>query len=105
MQVKITTLHVDGSTSIWRGDTKPTLEFYQEKVGGNIETVPNFTQYSGQPCIAWCDKEGKLKGKEMNLKATELWVEQLNTTLEELGDVLVGDICIVQGDAAFMRSL
>lgn len=105
MQGKITVLCADGETRVYERDTKPTLEFWQEQVGGYIERVPQFDTYEGEPCVVWCDEEGKLKGKPINDRATMLWANCLNIDLYAMQDVLVGDICIVQGDAAFMRAL
>ena len=72
-----------------------SLTYCQQQVGGWIEVVPRFSRYSGEPCIALCDKEGKLKAYPLNENATQLWREQLPFYLP---DVLVGNILIIQGD-------
>ena len=78
----------------------PTLEELQAAVGGLIEAVPFFNEYKGNPCVAFCNEEGKLMGMKRNEKATELWHDIVRTP-----DYLVGDICIVTGDAAFLAAL
>lgn len=86
------------------------LTRFQQAVGGYIETVPYFQTYKGRRCWALCNEEGKLKGLPVNIKATRLWFEQL-PGVEQMepfsvaGDVLVGDVAIVFGDATLMEQL
>ena len=86
---------------------KVKLEDMQKLVGGYIETVPYFDTYEGEPCIAFCDEEGKLKGKARNITATDAWYYGLMSRgipVEPFSDYLVGDILIVQG-ADLLRKL
>ena len=76
-------------------ESDPGLEALQEAVGGYIEVVPRFTKYKGRKCTALCDEEGKLKGYEVNLAATNEWWEQCPFIIGQ--DELVGDIAIVYG--------
>lgn len=69
-----------------------SLEFLQSAVGGYIEAI----DWPGG-VAAFCNEEGKLNGLPINPKANALW--------NNPHDVLVGDIVIVTGDAAFMRAL
>ena len=91
---KITIIYQNGET-IPAPCSKLPLEKLQQMVGGYIEVVPNLRSYEGEKCVAFCDEEGKLKGKKTNLTATNLWHEQCPAIIGH--DVLVGDIVIVQG--------
>tara|TARA_R110002020_G_scaffold72318_9_gene186196 strand:+ start:6106 stop:6504 length:399 start_codon:yes stop_codon:yes gene_type:complete len=60
--------HANNITNLEGTKEKPTLEELQEKVGGDIEIA--FRNNEVQIII---DEEGKLKGKEINMGATEHW--------------------------------
>ena len=64
-------------------DEKPTLEKCQEFVGGYIEII--FTSDGRQIVV---DEEGRLKGKPVNVDATE-----------EANRTIVGDAMILSGEA------
>jgi len=64
-------------------DEKPTLEKCQEFVGGYIEII--FTSDGRQIVV---DEEGRLKGKPINVDASE-----------EANRTIVGDAMILSGDA------
>tara|TARA_R100000655_G_scaffold26170_1_gene53940 strand:+ start:563 stop:826 length:264 start_codon:yes stop_codon:yes gene_type:complete len=66
-----------------RKDEKPTLEKCQEFVGGYIEII--FTSDGRQIVV---DEEGRLKGKPVNVDATE-----------EANRTIVGDAMILSGEA------
>lgn len=66
-----------------RKDEKPTLEKCQEFVGGYIEII--FTSDGRQIVV---DEEGRLKGKPVNVDATE-----------EANRTIVGDAMILSGKA------
>jgi hypothetical protein len=91
---KITIIYQNGETISAPCSSLP-LEKLQSMVGGYIESVPHFRSYEGEKCIAFCDEEGKLKGRQINLTATNLWHDQVPAIVGH--DVLVGDILIVQG--------
>ena len=66
-------------------DKAPNLEELQDMVGGIIQVI----QLEDKQIIV--DEEGKLKGKEFNVEATELW---------NVGyDVIVGDAVVLSGKA------
>ena len=67
-----------------RKDEKPTLEKCQEFVGGYIEIIPS---KDGKKQIV-VDEEGRLKGKLINVDATE-----------EANRTIVGDAMILSGEA------
>ena len=69
-------------------DKAPNLEELQDMVGGIIQVI----QLKDKQIII--DEEGKLKGKEFNGEATELW----NVTY----DVIVGD-AVVLSDKALLK--
>jgi len=69
-------------------DKAPNLEELQDMVGGIIQVI----QLKDKQIIV--DEEGKLKGKEFNVEATELW---------NVGyDVIVGD-AVVLSDKAVLK--
>ena len=96
------------STTNLRGaNEKPTVEELQSAVGGNIEVAFSDDDLRVQIII---DEEGKLKGKPMNMGATEHWYRlmQLDTNPDEFWtfeefvtkvDFLVGDVVILHGGA------
>lgn len=101
-----------GLDGIWRVKeaTRPTLDLLQEAVGGgSIETVPflNTVMIDGKltKCMAFCDEEGKIKGQLPNAVATRLWDAAMTRQGRGNDDLLVGTICIVWGDPAWMRAL
>lgn len=72
-----------------------TLEELQDYVGGDIEMVhafnrENFT-ISGEFFIM--NEEGKLRGLEVNLKATDQYRKKVHPF-----DVLVGDVLLCESD-------
>ena len=74
--------------TIYIKDKAPKLEELQDMVGGIIQVI----QLKDKQIII--DEEGKLKGKEFNGEATELW----NVTY----DVIVGD-AVVLSDKALLK--
>ena len=99
--------HSNSITNLEGANQKPTLEELQEMVGGSIEVAFNDDDLGVQIIV---DEEGKLKGKEINMGATEHWwtLLQLDTppdefyTLEEFinkVDFLVGHVVFLHGGA------
>ena len=95
----------------------PTLERLKAAVGGgDIELVPGFDtiEYAGEivPCVAFCEKESKLKSRPINHDATVLWDAALVRAgypglLKpggRMADMLFGQIAVVCGDADFMAA-
>lgn len=72
--------------------------------GGFLETVPLFTKFEGEKCVAFTDEEGKIKQLAVNLEACELWYNQLPRPLV-VTDVLVGPLVIITGDDEFHAAL
>ena len=92
-------------TTLTKGSQKPTLGELQSLVGGYIQVA--YTSDDGKIQII-VDEEGKLKGKHMNVKATELWWRLTNEgsdnpmTFEDFTssiDYLVGDVVVLKGKA------
>ena len=84
----ITALHVlaNGRQEIFHYDphAHDSLEILQARVGGWIEAAP----IADRRLTMYCDEEGKLKRRPVNIVATEL-LEPSNP------DVIVGDVVIV----------
>jgi hypothetical protein len=103
----------DGAVSSKELAAPPALAALQRGVGGGtIEVVPYFTRYDaepgygpykGEPCVAFCNEEGKLNGLPINFRATALWHAQEPRFIGR--DVLVGPIVIVTGDRELMEEL
>lgn len=99
---KMTVLKPDGSTEVTDGlDKCPNYTELNKAIGGSFQTVPYFDKYNDERCVAFCNEEGKILGLPYNEPAQHLWLAQVGL----IDDYLVGDIVILQGDAAFMRSI
>jgi hypothetical protein len=94
-----------------------TLDRLKAAVGaGEVEVVPGFDtiDYAGKvvPCVAFWDKESKLKGQPINRHATILWDAALLRAgypglLKpdgQIADLLFGQVAIAFGDAEFMAA-
>jgi hypothetical protein len=81
----------------------PRLEDLPGGVGGDIELVPGFIRYQGEPCAAFCDEDGKGKRMPVNQRATALWHAMLAPL--KVNDYLVGPIVIVTGDRELLEEL
>lgn len=79
----------------------PTLADLQAAVGGFIEAVPYFDRFEGAACVAFCNEEGKLDFLPVNVWATRYWANAMGGNP---GDVLVGPVCVVCGDAEFLAA-
>lgn len=82
--------------SSWRGKGTPPLSVVYELIGTDIvQQVPYFTQLTVNPPeirtrgTCWCDEEGLLKRRPLNIQATKLWRLQYPFATE-----LCGPICI-----------
>jgi hypothetical protein len=89
--------------------TRPDSDEFHKAVGGWLELVPYFNTivWDGKlhDCIAFCDEEGKIKGKPTNFPATILWKLAQGRVNREVDDFLVGNICVVFGDEEFMEEM
>lgn len=102
MQGKLTTIHPNGQRESIDLLGPPGLDDLQARVGGMIELIGSFDKFEDTPCIAYCNEEGKLHDLEVNIPATKLWSLAVG---RQPGDVLVGDVVILQGDDEFMGAL
>ena len=73
-------------------EKEPTLEELQEIVGGYIEIV---TSKNGDADIVM-DEEGKLKNKNINVYATQLWQGR---DIRDWDDVICGDVVVCKDKA------
>lgn len=97
MSGQLIIIHTDGSRVQSAWETAPTLQELRKAIGGGfIEIIPNFNSYSGRPCVAFCDEEGKIKGLKVNEEASMLW--KVNH------DYLVGPVAILIGDHATLTA-
>lgn len=95
-------INPDGSVIETPLASVPALEALQGIVGGYIEPVPGFNRFRGFACAAFCNEEGKLEGLPVNRAATAAWRSAVGTWP---GDVLVGSVAIVCGDAELLSEL
>ena len=86
-------------------DSAPDCERLQRAVEGYIELVPHFNNYKGNPCVVFCNEEGKLNGLDVNLTATNAWHEVLTKAGIPCIDVLVGPVAIITGDHELLEAL
>jgi len=68
---------------------QPTLEEAQEFVGGWVQNV-----FFRNGDILLIDEEGKLNGKEVNKKATAIWIKHYGMT-----DIIVGNAILIKKKA------
>lgn len=101
MKGSLITLRADGGRAVKTFDRPVQLSELQRAVGGYIEEIPRFDRWDGQPCAAFCNDEGKLKGLRLNHDATTVW----RTLNPATSDVLVGDVVVVIGDDEFLEAL
>lgn len=76
-------------------DKQPTLQELHRIVGGYIEAVPHWDDHNGEPCVVFCNEEGKLARPEplpVNDRATLMWWNVLGRRVE---DVLVGNVVML----------
>lgn len=100
-------LRADGSREMHELSSVPGLEQLQAWVGGDdIEMVPMLdprtipTPKWSRGLVGFCGEHGKLRGRPLNVEASQLWLR-----LAPIDDVLVGDVVLIWGDAAFMRKM
>jgi len=113
MQGTMLIFKADGSDKQVRQlDRAPVLEELKAAIGGGwIESVPYFDQieWRGEwrKCWAICDEEGKLKGLDINPRATLLWEKSLRQThgAVSMDDILCGTVSVLFGDDEFMQAL
>lgn len=80
---------------IQRVEDKSDAKQLHDLVGGYIEMIPfkETIVFGGRRYVGgFCDEEGKLKGKEVNIVANILWAESWQVGLHQMQDVLVGDV-------------
>lgn len=80
---RVLIIEPDGAMSL--RTITPDLPTLQALVDGPIEAV---TMFGTQPWVAYCDEEGKLSGKSLNIAATRL----ARTLGWRADDVLVGPV-------------
>jgi hypothetical protein len=101
----------------------PDVKVFHDIVGGWLELVPFFDTIVWDAelhqCLAFCDEEGKLKNKPINMQATWLWKLALERSgrwtgikpvgnflqIDAMPDHLVGDVAVVWGDREFMEEM
>jgi hypothetical protein len=95
MTGRLITIRPDGSTVSQEIEAEPELQTLNDIVGGYIELIHGFTTFGNEPCIAFCNEEGKLHGLPLNIPATLLWRQAGAATTDQL----VGNVAIITGDA------
>lgn len=73
-------------------DKQPDLQELHRIVGGYIELVPHWQLYNEQPCVAFCNEDGKGMGLPINMRATAAWYITLGRRVD---DVLVGNVVLL----------
>lgn len=91
---KVTVIYENGEV-VTSPCSSLSLEKLQQMVGGLVQPLPRFNRYEGEKCVAYCDEEGKIKRKKLNLEATHLWYEQFPPVVGH--DAVQGVLVIVQG--------
>jgi hypothetical protein len=99
----LTIIPASGAVSSQELAAPPRLQELKAGIGGGyIERVPGFTHYQGEPCVAFCDEDGKRKQMPVNSRATALWYKLVGgpvfDTYDGPQDRLVGSVVIVTGE-------
>jgi hypothetical protein len=102
---RLIVIEPDNTVTVRPLDGPPGLEELQEAVKGSIEVVPYFTAFCGDPCVAFCNEEGKLKGMPVNTVANMHWVMAISRLVFKINDVLVGPVVIITGPRSFLGQL
>jgi hypothetical protein len=103
MKGKLYILTNDKKREVRELDKPPTGDEIREILGGWMELVPRFNTYEKQPCIAYCDEEGKMKNLSHNYEATHAWSTSMKMSLHNI-DPLRGTIVVLTGDKEFMEA-
>jgi hypothetical protein len=95
----------------------PKSDELREGVGGSVEQVPMFETIDRHgavcDCVAFCEEDGKAKGRAVNAVATMLWDlalrrAQIGNGLRDsegrVRDYLAGDVIVVVGDAELLAA-
>jgi hypothetical protein len=112
MKGTLTVIKADGTVTDETLGEATTFDSLYQKLkdgmdGGPLEAVPLFPEYDGEPCIVFCDEEGRMKGLQANATATKLWHTGIRANGRNPSKVLtatdyivglVGPIVIVRGD-------
>lgn len=96
MKFKCTVISIGGNQATFAYADAPPLSMLREWVGGHIEAVPNFNYFGTDPCVVYCNEEGKLKGLTINTRATLLWAACIAPF--RLEDILHGDVVIITAE-------
>lgn len=93
----ITIIRPTGEINIVTCNKKSQYDLLVAAVGGYIETVPYFTRYFNQRCIAYVNEEGKLHGLPFNPYARAKWLECFkdHSKLDMQRTFLNGNLAIV----------
>jgi hypothetical protein len=96
---KMIVLTPDGEKTETPIKKTPGLSKLQNLVGGYIEVVPFFDSYEGQPCVAVCNEEGRIRGMRLNRQATEAFEMAIDAKTDDLliPHALVGPVVILIG--------
>lgn len=100
---KLINIPTNGSNHIGLVDTPPSPEDVQKAVGGSFVMVAGFTTYKGDPCIAFSDADGLIKGKPINNRATQHWWNAMGGGLHK--DVLFGDVLVIVATKFLLAAL
>jgi hypothetical protein len=105
MKGKLTVLVPNKRQETVELDVAVKLQLLCDIVGGNIEQVPYWSTYEGEPCVVFCDDEGKVKKLPVNKEATEEWhYARVREGVKRVADKeLRGPVVIVTGDKDFME--
>jgi Domain of unknown function (DUF3846) len=92
MKGRIVIFPHDRKGRIYAATKHPSLHRIRKVVGGYIELVPLWTSFLGDPCVAYCNEEGKLEGLPVNGSATIAWYRNVGRHMD---DVLCGNVIVI----------
>jgi hypothetical protein len=82
----------DRQPRIYTASKHPSLVRIRKVVGGYIEMVPLWSTFLGDPCVAYCNEEGKLEGLPINKTASISWYRNVG---RHMNDILCGHVIVI----------
>jgi hypothetical protein len=91
MAFRILVFHTNGSVQVFEQNKEPTVAQLQTIVGGDVETIPDWSEYGGMKGTAYC-LESPPEGTPVNKIATAAWLHENEGRTPSYNPTLLGDV-------------
>jgi hypothetical protein len=107
MKGRLTILRPGKKQEVVEMSSPVKLQLLSDIAGGDIEQVPYWSTYEGDPCVVFANAHGKRLKLLLNKPANEEWYDARvrEGVKGKAEDELVGPIIIVTGDLEFMDTV